>query len=66
MPQEMTYLTVRSGEPRHWLQAVEFLSSRRDRFPFDDMISRSYKLEQVNEAMSAMANFEVVKPVINF
>ena len=66
MPQEMTYLTVRSGEPRHWLQAVEFLASRRDRFPFDDMISRSYKLEEVNDAMSAMANFEVVKPVINF
>jgi threonine dehydrogenase-like Zn-dependent dehydrogenase len=66
MPQQMTYLTVRSGEPRHWLQAVEFLASRRDRFPFDDMISRSYKLEEVNEAMSAMANFEVVKPVIEF
>jgi Zn-dependent alcohol dehydrogenase len=30
------------------------------------MISKSYKLEEVNEAMSAMANFEVVKPVINF
>jgi L-iditol 2-dehydrogenase len=66
MPQEMTYLTVRSGEPRHWLQAIEFLASRRDRFAFDDMISRSYKLEEVNEAMPAMANFEVVKPVINF
>ena len=66
MPQEMTYLTVRSGEPRHWLQAIDFLASRRDRFPFDDMISRSYKLDEVNEAMSAMANFEVVKPVINF
>jgi threonine dehydrogenase-like Zn-dependent dehydrogenase len=66
MPQQMTYLTVRSGEPRHWLQAIDFLASRRDRFAFDDMISRSYKLEEVNEAMSAMANYEVVKPVINF
>ena len=66
MPQEMTYLTVRSGEPRHWLQAIDFLASRRDRFPIDDMIRRSYKLDEVNEAMSAMANFEVVKPVINF
>jgi L-iditol 2-dehydrogenase len=66
MPQEMTYLTVRSGEPRHWLQAIDFLASRRDRFPFDDMISKSYGLDQVNEAMAAMANYEVVKPVINF
>jgi len=30
------------------------------------MISREYSLDQVNEAMDAMANFEVVKPVINF
>ena len=66
MPQEMTYLTVRSGEPRHWLQAVEFLATRGKRFPFDDMISAHYQLEQVNEAMKAMANFEVVKPVIEF
>ena len=66
MPQEMTYLSIRSGEPRHWLQAIEFLASRRERFPFEDMISRSYKIEEINEAMSAMANFEVVKPVINF
>jgi len=66
MPQQMTYLTVRSGEPRHWLQAVDFLASRAERYPFDDMISREYSLDQVNEAMDAMANFEVVKPVINF
>jgi Zn-dependent alcohol dehydrogenase len=30
------------------------------------MISKSYGLDQVNEAMAAMANYEVVKPVINF
>ena len=66
MPQQMTYLTVRSGEPRHWLQAVDFLASRAERYPFDDMISQAYNLEQVNEAMNAMANFEVVKTVINF
>jgi D-arabinose 1-dehydrogenase-like Zn-dependent alcohol dehydrogenase len=66
LPQEMTFHTIRSGEPRHWLQAIDFLASRRARFPFDDMISASYTLEQVNEAMRAMASYEVVKPVINF
>ena len=66
MPQQMTYYTIRSGEPRHWLQAIDFLASRRERFPFDDMITKSYGLEEVNDAMAAMANFEVVKPVINF
>ena len=48
------------------LQAVDFLASRAERYPFDDMISRAYNLKQVNEAMNAMASFEVVKPVINF
>jgi threonine dehydrogenase-like Zn-dependent dehydrogenase len=66
MPQEMTLLTIRSGEPRHWLQAIDFLSSRKKTFPFEDMISASYTLEQVNDALQAMASFQVVKPVITF
>ena len=66
MPQQMTLIHVRSAEPRHWLQAIDFLSSRADRFPFDDMISASYSLDQVNEAMDAMASYKVVKAVINF
>ena len=66
LPQEMTFYTVRSGEPRHWLQAIDFLASRKRTFPFDEMISKSYKLEQINDAMEAMARYEVVKPVIYF
>ena len=66
MPQQMTFIHVRSAEPRHWLQAIDFLSSRADRFPFEDMISAHYKLEQVNEAMDAMASYKVVKAVIDF
>jgi D-arabinose 1-dehydrogenase-like Zn-dependent alcohol dehydrogenase len=66
LPQEMTLFTVRSGEPRHWLQAIDFLSSRKKTFPFEEMISASYKLDQVNEALQAMASYQVVKPVILF
>ena len=66
LPKEMTYMTIRSAEPRHWLQAIDFLASRRDRFPFEDMISESYELDQINEAMAAMASYKVVKAVINF
>ena len=65
LPQQMTFLTVRSAEPRHWLQAIDFLATRRERFPFEDMISKSYTLDQVNEAMEAMASYKVVKAVIN-
>jgi L-iditol 2-dehydrogenase len=66
LPQEMTLLTVRSAEPRHWLQAIDFLASRKKTFPFEAMITKSYTLDQVNEALQAMASYQVVKPVINF
>lgn len=66
LPGQLTLVTVRSGEPRHWLQALDFLSSRRKVFPFEDMISATYRLEQINEAMEAMASYKVVKPVITF
>lgn len=66
LPGEVTLLTVRSGEPRHWLQALDFLAAKAGRYPFEQMISATYGLEDVNSAMSAMANFEVVKPVIVF
>ena len=62
--EETTIYTVRSGEPRHWLQAIDFLATRKHTFPFDEMISASYTLDQVNDAMEAMASFQVVKAVI--
>jgi threonine dehydrogenase-like Zn-dependent dehydrogenase len=65
LPQEMTLVTVRSAEPRHWLQAIDFLASRRDRFPFEAMITARYDLEHVNEALQAMASYQVVKAVID-
>ncbi|MCY4441396.1 MAG: hypothetical protein OXE53_14475, partial [Deltaproteobacteria bacterium] len=66
LPQEMILHTIRPGEPRHWLQAIDFLSSRKDSFPFEEMISAEYKLDQVNEALQAMAKYEIVKGVIYF
>ncbi|MEA2641574.1 MAG: hypothetical protein QOF51_2968 [Chloroflexota bacterium] len=64
LPQEFTMHTIASGEPRHWLQAIDFLASRARTFPFEEMISATYTLDQVNEAMEAMASYQVVKPVI--
>ena len=66
LPQEMIFHTIRSGEPRHWLQAIDFLASRKKTFPFEEMISASYTLDQVNEALQAMASYQVVKAAIKF
>ncbi len=52
------------AEPRHFWQAVDFLSTRRQRFDFDRIISGTYTLDQTTVALRKMATFEEVKPVI--
>lgn len=66
LPEQLTFYSVRSGEPRHWLQAIEFLASRKNTFPFEELISAAYTMEQVNDAIEAMASYQIVKPVITF
>ena len=59
----ITFITVAMAEPRHWLQAVDFLASRK-RLPLDNMISASYSLDRATEAFQDMASMQIVKPVI--
>lgn len=66
LPGQFDLRHVRSAEPRHWLQAIDFLATRRDRYPFDDIISKTYKLDDINDAITAMDKFEVVKAGISF
>jgi threonine dehydrogenase-like Zn-dependent dehydrogenase len=55
---------VAMAEPRHFLQAIDFLATRRKDFDFEQMISGRYTLAQTSLALSRMASFEEVKPVI--
>jgi hypothetical protein len=50
--------------PRHYHQALEFLSSKQKLYPFERILSATYPLERTTEAMQAMADYRVVKPVI--
>jgi len=52
------------AEARHWLQALEFLASRRNDFPFEKMISNSFTLEGTTEALRGMDAYREIKPVI--
>jgi threonine dehydrogenase-like Zn-dependent dehydrogenase len=56
--------TVVMAEPRHFLQALEFLASRRKHFPFEKMLSRVFKLEDTGEALREMNELREIKPVI--
>jgi threonine dehydrogenase-like Zn-dependent dehydrogenase len=59
----ISYVNIQQAEPRHWLQAVEFLASRRS-LPFEQIITGCYDLEGASEAFRLMAEFKIVKPVI--
>ncbi len=59
----ISYVNIAQAEPRHWLQAVRFLASRRA-IPFERIITGSYSLEGASEAFRLMAEFKIVKPVI--
>jgi Zn-dependent alcohol dehydrogenase len=52
------------AEARHFYEAIEFLATRRERFDFERILSTRYALEDVGEALAAMAAFREVKPVI--
>lgn len=53
-----------SSEPRHLKMAIEFLRSTRDQFPFAELVTHRYPLEQANEALTATANWQSAKSVI--
>lgn len=59
----ISYVSIAQAEPRHWLQAVDFLATRRS-IPFKRIITGSYSLDNVSEAFRLMSEFKIVKPVI--
>lgn len=62
--QQVTIVSVRSGEGRHYHQALEFLRMRSASVPFERLLSRPYALDEVSDALHAMADFREVKAVI--
>lgn len=61
---ELTVLGTWGSEPQHWTIALEFLRTRHDRYPFHEQITHRFGLSQVNEALSAVANWQAGKAVI--
>ncbi|MBI4529165.1 MAG: zinc-binding dehydrogenase [Deltaproteobacteria bacterium] len=53
-----------SAAVRHFYKAMQFLKNCRDRFNFMEMLTNTYSLEQVNEALKSMEELKEIKPVI--
>ena len=52
-----------SSEPRHLKQALEFLRTNRERFPFHEMVSHRFTLDRANEALETTAKWAAAKSV---
>jgi len=61
---ELTVLGSWGSEPQHWVKALELLRTRRDRYPFHELITHRFALDQVDQALAAVANWQTGKAVI--
>lgn len=61
---ELTVFGSWGSEPQHWVAALDLLRTRRDRYPFHELITHRFKLDGVNEALQAVASWQTGKAVI--
>ena len=55
---------VLSAAIPHFYKAIQFLENNQKRFSFTDLISNTYRLEEVNTALQSMAQLQEIKPAI--
>ncbi|MGE3182543.1 MAG: zinc-binding dehydrogenase [Phycisphaerae bacterium] len=61
---ELTVMGTWGSEPQHWTKALELLRTRREKYPFHALITHRYGLNQVNDALGAVARWETGKAVV--
>ena len=61
---QISVKTVVMAEARHFYEAIDFLATRKDDFPFARMLSNTFPLERTTDALRAMANYTEIKPII--
>jgi threonine dehydrogenase-like Zn-dependent dehydrogenase len=49
----------------HFYKALQFIKTHRKKYPFADIISRTYPLEDINQALADMAAGKEIKPAID-
>jgi threonine dehydrogenase-like Zn-dependent dehydrogenase len=49
----------------HFYKALQFITNKRTKYPFADIVTTKYHLEQINDALANMASGMEIKPVID-
>jgi len=60
----LTVRGVHNYHPRHLVQALDFVVSNRERFPFSDLVDGRYSLENINEAFRDAAERRVLRAAV--
>lgn len=53
-----------SGDVSSYHKALQFVERYQDEVPFHKMLTNTYELDQINEALTNMKNFKEIKPLI--
>lgn len=61
----LTVIGSVSATIRHFRRALQFIESRRGKYPFADIVTSRYRLDQINTALANMASGVEIKPVID-
>ncbi len=61
---QLEIIGVLSAYVPHYYKAMQFLKNNWKRFPFSDLISNTYTLDQVNQALQSMAELKEIKPAL--
>ncbi|MBE6009192.1 MAG: hypothetical protein E7236_00835 [Lachnospiraceae bacterium] len=65
MNKQLVILGSGSADIRHFVKALKFIEAFREKYPFGELISTKYPLEQANEAMKSMLEGKDLKAAID-
>lgn len=60
----ITLRGIHNYHPKHLIQALDFVMSNRERFPFKDIVDAKFRLDQLDEAFEKAANHHVLRAAI--
>ena len=61
----LTVIGSVSAAIQHFYKGLQFIKSKRDKYPFAEIVSTKYQLEDINTAFANMAAGKDIKPVID-
>lgn len=62
---KMTIIGSQSATIRHYHKALQFIKNNKHKYPFSELVTAKFKLEEINEALEYMRLGKGIKPVID-